>query len=345
VTFTLPSELRALARSQQKRLYGLLLQAAAASLQTLCAHPRWMGGQPCLTGALPTWTRALLYHPHAHFLVSAGGLSADGQRWQPARHLRFLVPVRALSVLFRAKIRDGLQAAGLLDRAPAKAWRQPWVVPAQPAGRGDKVLDYLGRYVFRIALTQSRLEALENGQVTFRYRDNRTQQVKHLRLPAAQFVQRFLQHVLPKSLAKVPPLRSGRFGLSKTPRRRPDPAPNQRQALARCRAAATHSHPAALWSARRKALSALPHRPIRLPGLASLCQKDPAMTFAPFPEILPCPNSPSTTQSCHSLALPPFLRFCLAPTPLRSHFAQPARRLVLNGQPLPPRPPHRAGPT
>ena len=203
VTFTLPSELRALARSQQKRVYGLLLQAAAASLQTLCADPRWMGGQPCLTGVLHTWTRALLYHPHAHFLVSAGGLSADGQRWQPARHPHFLVPVRALSVLFRAKIRDGLKAAGLLDRVPAKAWRQPWVVHAQPAGRGEKVLEYLGRYVFRIALTQSRLEALENGQVTFRYRDNRTQQVKHLRLSAAQFVQRFLQHVLPKGLAKV----------------------------------------------------------------------------------------------------------------------------------------------
>ena len=203
LTFTLPSELRALARSQQKLLYGLLLNAAAAGIQKLCADPRWLGAQPSLMGVLHTWTRAMLYHPHAHFLVSAGGLSADGQHWQAAKNSNFLIPVRALSLIFRAKVRDGLKAAGLLQQVPAKVWKQPWVMHAQPAGRGQKVLDYLGRYVFRIAISQSRLESLEEGHVTFRYRDNRTQQIKHLRLPVAEFIQRFLQHVLPKGLAKV----------------------------------------------------------------------------------------------------------------------------------------------
>jgi Putative transposase/Transposase zinc-binding domain len=203
VTFTLPAPLRALARCQQKVVYGLLLHAAARSLQKLCADPQWMGGQPSLTGVLHTWTRAMLYHPHAHFLVSAGGLSEDARHWLPARHPAFLVPVRALSTIFRAKIRDGLRSAGLLEQVPAKAWRQPWVVHAQHAGAGEKVLEYLGRYVFRIAMTQSRLDSLHQDRVTFHYRDNQSQQIQHVSLRAEDFVQRFLQHVLPQGLPKV----------------------------------------------------------------------------------------------------------------------------------------------
>jgi Putative transposase/Transposase zinc-binding domain len=203
LTFTLPSELRALARSEQKLVYGLLLSAAAASIQKLCRDPQWLGAQPALLGVLHTWTRAMLYHPHAHFLVSAGGLSADGQQWVPAKNPKFLVPVRALSRIFRAKVRDGLKAAGKGQQVPAEAWKKEWVVHAQHAGSGQKVLDYLGRYVFRIAITHSRLESLQDDHVTFRYRDNRTQQTMHVRLPVAEFIQRFLQHVLPRGFAKV----------------------------------------------------------------------------------------------------------------------------------------------
>jgi hypothetical protein len=205
LTFTLPSELRPLARSRQKLLYGLLLRAAAASIQKLCADPRWLGAQPGLLGVLHTWTRAMLYHPHAHFLVTAGGLSADGQHWLEPKNPGFLLPVQALSKIFRAKMRDGLQAAGCWTQLPARFWQshKKWVVHAQAAGSGEKVLDYLARYVFRIAITHSRLETLENGQVTFRYRDGRTRQLRRVHLSAAQFVQRFLQHVLPKGFAKV----------------------------------------------------------------------------------------------------------------------------------------------
>jgi hypothetical protein len=145
----------------------------------------------------------MLYHPHVHFLVSAGGLSPDGESWVAANNPKFLVPVRALSVIFRAKMRSALRAKGVLAKVAPRAWCQKWVVHAQHAGSGQKVLDYLGRYVFRIAISHSRLEALEQGQVTFRYRDNRTQQLKRLRIPAAEFLKRFLQHVLPKGLPKV----------------------------------------------------------------------------------------------------------------------------------------------
>lgn len=203
LTFTLPAELRTLARSHQKFFYGLLLSTAAASIQKLCADPRWLGAQPGLLGVLHTWTRAMLYHPHAHFLVSAGGLSPNGQHWVPAKNSRFLLPVRALSVIFRAKVRAGLKAAGLEQQVPPKVWQHSWVVHAQHAGTGQKVLDYLGRYVFRIALSNSRLESLQAGCATFRYRDNRTQQIKRVQLSVPAFLERFLQHVLPRGLAKV----------------------------------------------------------------------------------------------------------------------------------------------
>lgn len=205
VTFTLPAELRHAALHHQKVVYGLLLECAAASLQKLLADPKWLGGQASLLGVLHTWTRAMLYHPHAHFLVSAGGLSPDGQQWLEPKNPKFLVPVHALSQIFRAKMRDGFRRSGLAAPIAPQVWTQhkKWVVHAQHAGRGEKVLEYLGRYVFRIAIVNSRLERFENGQVTFRYRQNRTQQLQRVTLPQAQFLARFLQHVLPKGFAKV----------------------------------------------------------------------------------------------------------------------------------------------
>ena len=116
---------------------------------------------------------------------------------------KFLVPVQALSKVFAAKVRDGLKGAGLLPQVPSQAWSQKWVVHAQPAGSGQKVLEYLGRYVFRIAITHSRLESLQEGQVTFRYRNNKTQQIQRVRLPVAEFIKRFLEHILPRGLPKV----------------------------------------------------------------------------------------------------------------------------------------------
>lgn len=212
-TFTLPAELRALAFGHQKIVYGVLMRCAAGALLQLTADPRWVGATPSILAVLHTWTRALLYHPHVHLLVSAGGLSAAGQQWVAAKHPAFLVPVRALSVIFRAKLRDALQELRLLDQVSPSTWTKPWVVHAQPAGSGSKVLEYLARYVLRIAITNSRIEAFEKGQVTFRYRDNRTQQLRHLTLPAEEFIGRFLQHVLPRGFPKV-----RHYGLASTAR-------------------------------------------------------------------------------------------------------------------------------
>ncbi len=203
LTFTLPSELRALARDHARTVYGLLLRCAAAALQKLAADPRYLGGRLGCVAVLHTWTRALLYHPHVHLLVTAGGLSVDGTQWRAPRHPAFLVPVQALSVLFRAKLCAGLKRAGLLAHGSPDIWGKRWVVHCQPAGRGDQVLEYLGRYVFRIAISNSRLERIEAGQVTFRYRDNRTHALRRVTLAGIEFLQRFLQHVLPRGCAKV----------------------------------------------------------------------------------------------------------------------------------------------
>ncbi|MEK7404081.1 MAG: transposase, partial [Acidobacteriota bacterium] len=141
--------------------------------------------------------------PHVHLLVTAGGLSADRTRWIEPKNPAYLVPVKALSIIFRAKVCAALKKAKLLPQTPPQVWKKDWVVHCQPAGTGRKVLDYLGRYVFRIAITNSRLEQIDNGQVRFCYRDGRTQKLQRLTLPAVEFIGRFLQHVLPRGCAKV----------------------------------------------------------------------------------------------------------------------------------------------
>lgn len=203
VTFTLPRELRALAFAHQRVVYGVLMRSAAAALQHLAADPRYVGARVGCLAVLHTWTRAMLYHPHVHLLVTAGGLSADGTRWIPPKNPAFLVPVQALSVIYRAKVCAGLQRAGLLDQVAPSTWTTPWVVHAQPAGRGQRVLDYLGRYVFRIAIANSRLDHVTDHDVTFRYQDNRTHETRRVTLTGVEFLKRFLQHVLPRGCAKV----------------------------------------------------------------------------------------------------------------------------------------------
>jgi Putative transposase/Transposase zinc-binding domain len=205
LTFTLPAELRSVARSNPKLVYGILMTAAAEALLELASNPRYLGARPGMISVLHTWTRAMTFHPHAHLLVTAGGLSPDGERWLAPKNPKFLVPGYALGVLFRAKVRDALKKAQLFEEVPSSAWakNKKWVVHVKHAGTGTKVLEYLARYVFRIAITNSRLVRFENSQVTFRHRDNRSGEIKHCTLPAADFIARFLQHVLPRGFTKV----------------------------------------------------------------------------------------------------------------------------------------------
>jgi putative transposase/transposase-like zinc-binding protein len=161
LTFTLPEEMRPLARAHSKVIYRLLMQAAAAAILKLARDPRYLGAAtPGLLAVLHTWTRAMLYHPHVHLLVTAGGISGDGAAWVQPKHPRFFLPERPLSAIFRGKFRYRLRKAGLYALVPKTAWEKSWVVDCKYAGRGEKVLHYLGRYLFRIAIANSRLDCL-----------------------------------------------------------------------------------------------------------------------------------------------------------------------------------------
>jgi hypothetical protein len=202
LTFTLPASLRRLARQNQKLIYNLLFRTAATATQKLAHDPRFVGGQIGMVGILHTWARDLSYHPHVHFLVPAGGLDRNTNCWRSAND-SFLVPVKALSPIFRAKFRDALQQTDLFDQVPAALWQQDWVVHCQPVGNGRAALKYLAPYVFRVALSNNRIVKLADGHVTFRYTASATGETKFCTLPVFQFMHRFLQHVLPKGFVKV----------------------------------------------------------------------------------------------------------------------------------------------
>ena len=202
LTFTLPSCLRQVARSNQKAIYNLIFRTSAAATQKLAQDPRFVGGKIGLIGVLHTWARNLTYHPHVHYLVPAGGLAADGQTWLPSRE-DFLVPVKPLSIIFRAKFRHALGKTDLYDAVPAEAWAQDWVVHCQTVGIGVAALKYLAPYIFRVAISNIRLLKLADDQVTFRYKASDTSETRTCTLSAQEFMRRFLQHVLPKGFVKV----------------------------------------------------------------------------------------------------------------------------------------------
>nr|MBN1230188.1 IS91 family transposase [Anaerolineae bacterium] len=202
VTFTLPAALHEVARQHQNVIYNSLFRASAEALQQLAQDPRYVGGQIGMVGVLHTWGRNLSYHPHVHYLVPGGGWSKSDRQWLPARR-NFFVPVKALSVLFRAKFRDALRQTDLFTQIPAAVWQQDWVVHCKPVGKGVGALKYLAPYIFRVAISNRRILKATNGHVTFRYRESDTGCWRTCTLTADEFLRRFLQHVLPKGFVKV----------------------------------------------------------------------------------------------------------------------------------------------
>jgi len=202
---TVPSELHDAFRRDQKFLYGLLMRVAAEAVQELCAEKRHLGAMPGLLSVLHTWNGQLGYHPHVHMLITGGGVTADGKHWQPARG-EFLVPVAVLSRKIATKFRDALrkQKPELFARIPAGVWKREWVSFLKHYGHGnDAVLNYLSRYVFRTALGNARILAVDETHVTFRYQDRGAGIWRTMRLEGVAFLQRFLQHVLPRGFHKV----------------------------------------------------------------------------------------------------------------------------------------------
>lgn len=201
VTFTLPAELRVLARSHQKTIYNSLFRASAAALLQLAQDSRFVGGRLGMVGVLHTWTRQLLFHPHVHYIVTGGGLTTDG-RWRSSRK-DFLLPVKALSPIFRAKFREALMQTELFAQVPAPVWQKDWVVHSEPVGSGQQAFQYLAPYIFRVAISNNRIRSLDQGAVTFSYKESATDQLKRCTITAEEFIRRFLQHVLPNRFIKV----------------------------------------------------------------------------------------------------------------------------------------------
>lgn len=203
VTATLPASLRQLARRNQKLIYDLMMRCAAQAMQKLAKDPKWIGGEIGMIAVLQTWARDMHYHPHVHFIVTGGGISADEQTWLPAQH-DFLMPYRAVAKIFRAKFRDALkkEAPELFMQVSPETWKTRWVVDLRPIGKGQTALKYLAPYIFRVAISNKRIVRFKNGLVTFRYQDNKG--AWHCQtLTAEAFMARFLQHVLPKRFVKV----------------------------------------------------------------------------------------------------------------------------------------------
>ena len=202
---TVPKELRAAFRRNQKLLYGLLMRVSAAAVQDLCAQKRLLGALPGILAVLHTWNGRLAYHPHVHLLITGGGITADGEHWEPARG-EFLVPVDLLSRKIAAQFSAALNAAAaaLFESIPASVWRRKWVSFCKHYGRGnDAVLSYLSRYIFRTAITNARILGMDQTHVTFRWKDRTADAWCTERVPGVEFLGRFLQHVLPRGFHKV----------------------------------------------------------------------------------------------------------------------------------------------
>jgi hypothetical protein len=222
VVFTLPQSLAPLALQNQQVVYGLLFKAASETLLQIGADPKHLGARIGFLAVLHTWGQNLHHHPHLHCIIPGGGISADDSRWISCRR-HFLFPVKVLSRLFRARFASLLKHAfhqaklGFHGKLQPLAktrnffrWlndslRSEWVVYAKPPfGGPQQVLKYLARYTHRVAISNRRLVALDNGCVTFRWKDYAKQnQPATMTLPVTEFIRRFLLHVLPKGLVRI----------------------------------------------------------------------------------------------------------------------------------------------
>jgi hypothetical protein len=216
VVFTLPAQLRPLARANRARVFDLLFASAARTLLDLGDDPARLDGRLGVTAVLHTWTRELTFHPHLHCIVTGGGLAPAGDAWVSCSR-RHLFPVRVMGALFRGKFLDGLRrlrAQGLLEYTGTAApladdaafgrlldqlYKISWVVYAKkPFAGPEHVFRYLGRYTHRVAISNQRLQACDDKGVRFATKNGRT-----ATLPPLEFIHRFLQHVLPTGFTKI----------------------------------------------------------------------------------------------------------------------------------------------
>lgn len=222
VVFTIPEEINAIALRNQREVYNILFKAASETLIELARDSKYLGAQLGITTLLHTWGQNLMFHPHLHCIVPSGGLSLDGVRWINSRK-KFFIPVKVLSAKFKGKFLAYLQDAyykrklkfigeisEFLREDIFKCWKQSlrekaWVVYCKPPFKSaEYVLQYLGRYTHRVAISNNRIKFIENGYVTFEWRDYKDKnKEKFMTVSAEEFIRRFLMHILPNRFVKI----------------------------------------------------------------------------------------------------------------------------------------------
>src|SRR6266849_574325 len=222
VVFTLPHRLSPLALQNKREIYSLLLRTSAETLLEVARDPQHLGAEVGFFSVLHTWNQKLLHHPHVHCVVPAGGLAPAHTRWIPSQR-RFFLPVDVLSEVFRGKFTDGLRElhaerklgfhgplTPLQNPKTFAAWLRPlfrsrWVTYSKrPFGGPQHALRYLGQYTHRVAISNHRLVSLDDGRVTFRWRDSAHQNKQRLMtLTVDEFLRRFLLHVLPMGFVRI----------------------------------------------------------------------------------------------------------------------------------------------
>jgi hypothetical protein len=207
VTFTVPQALRKIVRANGRACYQALFDTGSETIRELASGKRFIGTD-CLGffGAVHTWGRDFtVYHPHVHFVVPGGGVSQDGSRWQAGPD-NFLLPEKAASKVYRAKFRDAMYEAGLLDEMKAAApetWQQEWVVDVEPVGDGRAALKYLAPYVYRVAISNNCIVDVNESSVKYRFTPTGSHQSRTRRVTGVEFVRGFLQHTLPRNFQRL----------------------------------------------------------------------------------------------------------------------------------------------
>lgn len=219
VVFTLPHELNSLVMGHRKRLYKLLFDASSATLLTFAKDEKYLGATPGIISVLHTWGQQLSFHPHIHCIVSGGGITSDNA-WRAAtkNDWRFLFPVKAMSNVYRAKFLQALK--NMIDSGEVippnetdgkqlfdLLYKKEWVVFAKaPFGGPHAVIEYLGRYTHKVAISNHRIKSIneQTGAVTFTYKDyGHNGMQKQMILTSDEFIRRFTQHILPEHFTKI----------------------------------------------------------------------------------------------------------------------------------------------
>lgn len=180
-----------------------MFKASSEAIKLIAKDQRFVGAEMSgFSGVLHTWGRLLPYHPHIHYIVPAGGLSKNRNHWVSARNT-FYLPVKALSKIYRAKFKDELKKHKLLDGINPAVWKTPWIVNCQPVGRPEASLKYLAPYVFRVAISDSRILEVKDRMVSFSFRKTGSRRFRKTTIDVMEFIRRFIQHVLPCGFMKV----------------------------------------------------------------------------------------------------------------------------------------------